>query len=193
MRFFIRSMRILLLSSSNSNPDFSRFFLKIERCSSLISCIISTIPKSTTVYCRPSFFNSSVTIILHRWLTMYLIYSFKSVNNATYLACYVIRSAQANSIFADKDHLFENSPFSFARFVFQMRFSGFYRRFPKCVNSANNFNLKKMSEKNIILNDWSNRNRVMTPLRKESVNPIIRIFNRQFELISRFFNKLATP
>jgi len=50
-----------------------------------------------------------------------------------------------------------------------------------------------MSEKNIILNDWNNRHRVMTPLPKESVNPIIQIFNRQVELILRFLNKLATP
>jgi hypothetical protein len=54
-------------------------------------------------------------------------------------------------------------------------------------------NTKKMSEKNIILNDWINTRRGMTPLPKESVNPIMRFFNRQFELISRFFNKLATP
>jgi hypothetical protein len=59
--------------------------------------------------------------------------------------------------------------------------------------SANNFKLKTMSEKNIILNDWSNRHSVMTPLPKESVNPIIQIFNRQVELILKFLNKVATP
>jgi hypothetical protein len=50
-----------------------------------------------------------------------------------------------------------------------------------------------MSEKNIILTDRSNGHRVMTPLRKESANPIARFFDRQLELISRFLNKLATP
>ena len=50
-----------------------------------------------------------------------------------------------------------------------------------------------MSEKNIILNDWSNRHRVMTPLPKESVNPIIRFFNRQFELISQVFQQVGNP
>ena len=50
-----------------------------------------------------------------------------------------------------------------------------------------------MSEKNIILNDWSNRQSVMTPLRKESANPIARFFDRQLELISRFLNKVLTP
>ena len=89
---------------------------------------------------------------------------------------------QPNIIFANKDHLFLKFSLSSHPFVSN-----------KELVSANNFKLKTMSEKNIILNDWSNRRSVMTPLPKESVNPIIQIFNRQVELILRFLNKLVTP
>jgi hypothetical protein len=49
-----------------------------------------------------------------------------------------------------------------------------------------------MTEKNIILNDWSNRHSVMTPLRKESANPVVRFLTHQLELISGILGKMVT-
>jgi hypothetical protein len=50
-----------------------------------------------------------------------------------------------------------------------------------------------MTEKNMILNNPSNRTAVMSPLRKESANPVIRFLTYQIHTISTFLNKLITP
>lgn len=49
-----------------------------------------------------------------------------------------------------------------------------------------------MTEKNFILNDWSNRHSMMSPLRKESENPVVRFLTHQIELISRFIGKMVS-
>jgi hypothetical protein len=48
-----------------------------------------------------------------------------------------------------------------------------------------------MSEKNMILADRRNKLSVMTPLRKESANPVVRFLTHQIELISRFIGKMV--
>jgi len=50
-----------------------------------------------------------------------------------------------------------------------------------------------MTEKNMILYHLTNRQSVMTPLRKESENPVARFLTHYLELISKFLNKLTNP
>jgi hypothetical protein len=50
-----------------------------------------------------------------------------------------------------------------------------------------------MTEKNMILNQWSHRHSVMTPLRKESTNPVVRFLTHQLEAFSKLINKWITP
>jgi hypothetical protein len=77
--------------------------------------------------------------------------------------------------------------------AFKLLFSE-YSYSPSGVNrQIHPINQHTMTEKNLILCQRSSEQSVMTPLRKESTNPVARFLLHQLELISKLVNKWATP